>query len=400
MAISRKKRSLLIPILLVTTALLLALVGWMTYTVWCDSQQVFHDLTIELGSDARLDIQDFLTPLGNPARASFATDPATIDLSKAGRSSLTLKHGTQRKVVNLIVVDTTPPAAAFLPEYTVNIIDSLPQAGALVTKIEDHSQVRVYYENSPEIPDDYADIIVTVIVEDTSGNKTKGSCLLHFTGWLKESCTLELGQTPKPEQFLTNPEKDAELLNQEELQAISRTLGQHTITVKTASVSADCTITVTDNTAPALTVQNVHCMPGKTPLVSDFVVTATDISGEPVVSFAQELPDPYAEGTHTITIEAQDSSGNVTRKDATLWISGDWNPPAIRGVDKEMTVEKGSSPNLLESVTAADDVDGTCDVTVDTSGLDLSKSGSYIVIYSAMDKSGNEMTRQRTVVVK
>ena len=55
---------------------------------------------------------------------------------------------------------------------------------------------------------------------------------------------------------------------------------------------------------------------------------------------------------------------------------------------------------LFRSVTAADDVDGTCDVTVDTSGLDLSKSGSYIVIYSAMDKSGNEMTRQRTVVVK
>ena len=400
MAKSRKKRSLLIPILLLTTLLLLGLVGWMIYTVWCDSQQVFHDVTVELGSSTNLSIQDFLTPLGNPSRASFITDPATIDLSKTGRTSLTLKHGTQRKVVNLIVVDTTPPVADFLPEYTVSVADSLPQAGALVTKSEDFSPVRAYYEDSPEIPDDYSDVQVTVIVEDTAGNQTRGACLLHFTGWLKESCTLELGQPPKPEQFLTNPERDEDLLNQEELEAISRTLGQHTITVKTASVSANCTVTVTDTTAPTLTVKNVHYMPGKEPEVADFVASASDLSGDPVLRFAEELPDPYAEGTHTIGIEAQDSSGNVTRKDATLWISGDWNPPSIRGVEKELTVQKGSSPNLLEGVTATDDVDGSCDVTVDTSGLDLSKAGSYTVTYSAVDKSGNEMTLQRTVVVK
>lgn len=400
MAKSRKKPSLLIPMLLLTIALLLALVGWMSYTVWCDSQQVFHDVTIELGSSANLSIQDFLTPLGNPSRASFVTDPTSIDLSRTGRSSLTLKHGTQRKVVNLIVVDTTPPAAEFLPEYTVSVADSLPQAGALVTKSEDFSPVRAYYEDSPEIPDDYSDVQVTVIVEDTAGNQTSGQCLLHFTGWLKESCTLELGQPLNPELLLINPEKDEDLLNQEELQAVSRTLGQHTITVKTASVSADCTITVTDTTAPTLTVQNVHYMPGKEPEVKDFVLNASDLSGEPVLSFPEELPDPYAEGTHTISIEAKDSSGNVTRKDATLWISGDWNPPAIRGAEKELTVQKGSSPNLLAGVTATDDVDGSCDVTVDTSGLDLSKAGSYTVTYSAVDKSGNEMTCQRTLVVK
>ena len=400
MAIPRKKRSLLIPILLLTAALLLALVGWMAYTVWCDSQQVFHDLTIELGQDTPLSIRDFLTPLGNPSRASFVTDPASIDLSRVGRTSLTLKHGTQRKVVNLIVEDTTPPVAEFLGEYTVSVADSLPQAGALVTKAEDFSQVRAYYEDSPEIPDDYSDVTVTVIVEDTSGNRTSGRCLLHFTGWLKESCTLELGQPLKPEMLLTHPEKDEDLLNQEELKAISSSLGEHTLTVTTGKVSAQCTVTVTDTTAPALTVQNVHCMPGKSPEISDFVVSAGDLSGEPVTGFAEELPDPYAEGAHTIVIEATDSSGNVARKEATLWISGDWNPPVIQGAQKELTVEKGSSPNLLEGVTATDDVDGTCDVTVDTSGLDLSKAGSYTVTYSAMDKSGNTATCQRTVVVK
>ena len=400
MAIPRKKPSLLIPILLLTAALLLALVGWMAYTVWCDSQQVFHDVTIELGQEAPLTIRDFLTPLGNPSRASFVTDPSTIDLSRVGRTSLTLKHGTQRAVVNLIVEDTTPPTAEFVKEYTVSVADSLPQAGALVIRSEDFSQVRAYYEDSPEIPDDYSDITVTVIVEDTSGNKTSGQCLLRFTGWLKENCTLELGQTLKPEMLLTDPEKDKGLLDQEELNEISSSLGEHTLTVTTGKVSAQCAVTVIDTTAPALTVRNVHCAPGKLPEISDFVVSAEDLSGEPVTRFPEKLPDPYAEGAHTIAIEAADSSGNVTRKEATLWISGDWDPPSIQGVDKEVTVDKGSSPNLLDGVTATDDVDGTCDVTVDTSGLDLSKSGSYTVTYSAMDRSGNETACQRTVVVK
>ena len=399
MANPRKKPSLLIPILLLITVLLLALVGWMLYTIWCDSQQVFHDVTLELGTDT-VTIQDFLTSLGNPNRASFVTDPSTLDLSRVGRSSLTLKHGTQKAVVNLIVEDTTPPTAEFLPEYTVSMVDSLPQAGSLVTSTQDFSQVRVYYEGSPEIPDDYSDMDVTVIVEDTSGNRTKGQCLLHFTDWLRESCTVELGQILKPEMLLTNPGKDEKFLDQEELKSIPGTLGAHTLTVNTGRVSAQCNVTVVDTTAPTLTLKNVHVAPGKTPLVSDFVVSTSDLSGEPVTSFVDKLPDPYAEGAHNIAIEAKDSSGNVTRAEAILWISGDWDPPVIQGAKNELTVKKDTSPNLLDGVSAVDGTDGKCDVTVDTSGLDLSKAGSYTVTYSAMDKSGNVATCDRTVIVQ
>lgn len=395
----RRKRIPLIPILLLTVLLLCVLVGWMLFTVWCDSQQVFHDVTMELGQDS-ISIRDFLTPLGNPARASFVSNPAKIDLSKTGRTSLTLKHGTQTCVVNLIVEDTTAPTAEFLSEYTVCVTDPLPQAGALVVKSEDFSQVRAYYAQEPVIPDDYSDSTVTVVVEDTSGNSVEGQCTFHFTGWLKETCTAELGQSLKPEMLLTNPDKDKELLNQEELKSISGTLGEHILTVTAGSVSAQCTVTVRDTTAPTLTLQNVHCMPGESPEISDFVVSSTDLSGEPVIRFVEELPDPYEEGAHTVPIEATDTSGNVARAEAILWISGDWDPPAIQGADKELTVQKDSSPNLLEGVSAVDDTDGKCDVAVDTSSLDMTKAGSYTITYSAMDSSGNVGTCQRTVIVE
>lgn len=399
MANSRKKTSFLIPILLLIILLLLGLVGWMVYTLWCDSQQVFHDVTVELGTDS-VSIQDFLTPRGNPKRASFVTDPSTIDFRKVGRTSLTLKHGTQKAVVNLIVEDTTPPRAEFLPEFTVCVEDFLPQAGALVTSAQDYAQVRTYYEDSPEIPDDYADVDVTVIVEDTSGNRTKGQCLLHFTGWLKETVTLELGQTLKPEDLLCNPLKDEAFLDSEALKAASDGLGEHTLIVDTGRASAACTVTVVDTTAPTLSLKNVHCAPGKPPSVRDFVVSAGDLSGEPVTEFGSDLPDPYAEGAHNITVEARDSSGNVTRAEAILWISADWDPPVLHGVKQALTVDKDSSPNLLEGISAVDGRDGKCDVAVDTSGLDLSKAGTYTITYSAMDKSGNAATCERTVVVK
>lgn len=399
MAKSRKKPSFLIPILLLTVFILLGLVGWMVYTLWCDSQQVFHDVTVELGTDS-VSIQDFLTPLGNPRRASFVTDPSTIDLRKVGRTSLTLKHGTQKAVVNLIVEDTTPPVAEFLPEFTVCVENSLPQAGALVTSAQDFAQVRTYYADSPQIPDDYADVDVTVIVEDTSGNRTKGQCLLHFTGWLKEAVTLELGQTLKPEALLINSLKDEKFLDAEALKAASAELGEHTITVDTGRASAACTVTVVDTTAPTLTLKNVHCAPGKTPSVRDFVVSTGDLSGEPTTEFGSDLPDPYDEGTHNVTVEARDSSGNVTRAEAILWISSDWDPPVFHGVKQTLTVDRDTSPNLLEGVSAVDGRDGKCDVAVDTSGLDLSKAGTYTITYSAMDKSGNTASCERSIIVK
>lgn len=399
MARSSRKKSHAVPILVLILLLLMALVGWMLYTVWCDSQQVFHDVTVELGKET-LSIQDFLTPLGKASRASFVTNPASIDLSKVGRTSLTLKHGTQKAVVNLIVEDTTPPKAEFLPDLTVSLSDPLPQAGALVTKTEDYSQVRAYYAAEPSVPEDYSDTTVTVVVEDTSGNKTKGTCLLRFTGWLKESCTLELGQTLTPKMLLTNPEKDASLLKEEELKEISGTLGEHTLTVKAGNSSAQCAVTVVDTTAPTLVLQNVRRFPGETAEVTDFVTSATDLSGEPEVSFVNPLPDPKTEGAHTIAIEAKDSSGNVTRKEATLWISRNLNPPVIKGANKEMTVAKHSTPDFLSGVTATDDIDGSCDVTVDTSALDLNKAGTYYITYSAIDSSGNVGTFKRKVTVE
>lgn len=398
MAHTKRKKSPVIPILLLILLLLAGITGWMLYTLWGDSRTVFHDVTLELGQP--LTLQNFLTRQGNLSRASFVTDPSKLDLSQPGKTSVALKHGIKTYVVNLTVADTTPPTVSFLPEYSVPVTDPLPQAGALVESMEDASPLRVYYASQPEMPEDYSDVTATVVVEDTSGNRTEGTCTLHFTGWLKEGCTIELGEAPTAQMLLLYPDQDKHLLNPSSLSKLGESLGDHTITVETGNTSAQCTVTVVDTTPPSLTLQNVRRNPGKTAELKDFVVSASDLSGPPEVSFVTELPDFHKQGTYSITIEAKDSSGNTTRADAVLWVSSNLYAPKILGADKEMVLKKTDTPDFLSGVSAKDDIDPQCEVTVDTSELNMNKGGTYYITYSAIDSSGNVGTCQRKVIVE
>ena len=54
----------------------------------------------------------------------------------------------------------------------------------------------------------------------------------------------------------------------------------------------------------------------------------------------------------------------------------------------------------MDGVYADDEESGQCDVTVDSSALDLSKEGTYVITYFTMDNAGNIRYRQRNIIVK
>ena len=387
----------LIWILLVVALVLALLVGFMSYLVWRDYREVFRDVTVELGTEA-LSIRDFMTENAQGSQVSFVSDPGKIDLSKTGQTRILLKHGIKTHTVTLTVRDTTPPTAEVQEQREIPLSLGIPAAAELVSNVQDMSKVRVFYSQEPVIPEDYSDVEVCIILEDESGNQLVKNSRFFFTGWVYDSVTLELGQTLTPEMLLVNPEKDAYLLDQTDLTAIN-TVGEHTLTFHQGNAQESCLVTVQDTTAPELTVQNVRRYPGESVELQDFIVSASDLSGEPLLYTAEPLPDCSVQKTHTVVIEAEDASGNVTRREATLWVSKNMSLPEIKGAATPLTVEKNSETDFLAGVTAKDDIDGSIPVTVDTSALDLSTAGTYYITYSAIDSSGNVGTYKRKVTV-
>lgn len=389
----------LVRVLLVIALLLMAVDGLLGYIVWSDCQEVFHDVTVELGAQS-LSIRDFMTEQAKPRRVKFVTDPSVIDLNKVGQTPVTLKHGTQVYTLTLTVEDTTAPAARIDQQYTLSVEDPLPEAGTLVHDIQDESKVRVYYAQEPVVPEDYSATTVTVVVEDASGNRLTQDCEFHYGGWLKETCTLEYGQQLTPEMLLVNPEKDGSLLDPLQLMEAGSSVGEHTVTVESGGSKASCTVTVQDTTPPVLKLQNVRRKPKESVSLKDFVVTATDLTGTPQLRVVGDEPSSEKKGTYTIVVEAEDAYGNVAKKEATLWVSSNLNPPEIKGASKELTMEKNAPPDFLKGVYAADDIDKNVEIAVDTSGLDVSKAGTYFITYSAVDSSGNTGTLKRKVIVQ
>lgn len=377
--------------------LILAAAGFGSYGYWYAQQPKFHDLTVELGVES-IGIADFMTEYAKGSKVGFVSDPSDVDLNRVGKTELTLSHGRAEETVTLTVADTTAPAVEFVTERYERI-DYVPVAEDFVTSVEDESETRVYFEYEPKLPKDYSDVTVSVVVEDASGNKVQRDCTLSYA-WMQESYALEYGNKLTKKDLLLDPERDSSLLDQNTIDEINNGgIGEYTITSTLGDKTMTCAVTVADTKGPELELKNVQIGIGGWANLNSFVVSYSDVSGDVEVRLMSEL-DVYTESKQTIAIEAEDIHGNITRKEATLWVATDFTAPWISGANGDLSVEKNSEPDFLEGVTANDNKIGACEVTCDTSKLDMTKAGTYYITYSASDNSGNTATVKRKVVVE
>ena len=393
MSLKKKLLWILVPVLVLVLAGGGAFLG---YNSWLDSQTKFHDVTIELGAET-VSLDQFTTEYADLSKVSFASDISGIDLNQPGKYPLTLQHGKQQEHVVLTVQDTVAPTATFLERREVTS-EYVPQPEDFVSDVFDVAPTTVSFAEEPDIQPGYGDVTLTVVVADESGNKIQKDCTLVYS-WLKEEFTLEYGNTLTKKDLLINPKLDDSLLEQTVLDGISASPpGTYTVTSSTEAKTQACTVTVQDTTAPELILKEVKIRPGKEKTMEDFIVSYSDVSGQVAVQMLSQ-PDFQTLGHQTVTIQASDASGNVNKQDTLLIVTNDLTAPTISGIAKTMTVEKNSTPDFLAGVTATDKVDGQCQVTVDTSELDLTAAGTYEITYSAMDQSHNVKTAKRKVTV-
>lgn len=118
-------------------------------------------------------------------------------------------------------------------------------------------------------------------------------------------------------------------------------------------------------------------------------VFVTDVTGSsPVtVTFAEE-PDFTAPGPQTVALLLTDEDGRQTELTANLTVIQDTTPPVISGVE-DQTVLLGESVAYKKGVTVTDDCDEEVELEVDSSQVNPTVAGDYLVTYRATDRSGN-----------
>lgn len=79
-------------------------------------------------------------------------------------------------------------------------------------------------------------------------------------------------------------------------------------------------------------------------------------------------------------------------------IQRDTEPPVIYGV-ADIVIYVGDTVSYRSGVSVSDNTDNTPELTVDSSGVDLSTEGTYSVLYTASDASGNAATAAASVTV-
>ncbi len=369
---------------------------WGGYAYWLYQQPKFQDVTIELGATS-LGIDQFTTEYAQLRKCRFASDVSAIDIGKVGSYPITLSHGGKEETVFLHIQDTTLPSVEFIrclekpSGYT-------PDAMDFVSNFSDYSEVTAYFAQEPVLTEDYGDISVQLVVEDAWGNRTEQTCVLR-TLWLREELIWEFDTHITKADLLLNPEKDSQLLDQSELDAINQSgIGQYTIVSSTAAKTMECHITVQDTLGPSLEVKDVRIYPGDHAILQNFVISCEDASGVSELILLTEL-DFETLGHQTVQIQATDTLGNVTTAEATLIVSTDMDAPVFTGLE-ELTVEKYGTPDYFAGVTAEDAIDGKCEVTCDFDNVDVTTAGTYYITYTAADKSGNVATVRRKVIVE
>ena len=213
---------------------------------------------------------------------------------------------------------------------------------------------------------------------------------------IRPSFTVEAGSdTFDPQMFLVETSDLPVTLLTEITNEQLKTPGSYPITLSWQDRSFEVTLLVADTTAPEATAVAISALlnaPDPAELVTDIV----DFS-QVTVTYVDQ-PDMSRAGTFPITVRLTDAYGNHKDITSELTVIIDNQEPVIAGV-KSMVVYLGDAAAYRAGVTVSDDLDPAPKLTIDSSNVSLDKVGTYTVVYTAKDASGNTTKVETTIRV-
>lgn len=154
-----------------------------------------------------------------------------------------------------------------------------------------------------------------------------------------------------------------------------------------------------DNGAPQLSgIQPLFTYIGTEPdyLAGVSAMDDRDMALEILVDKSQV--DLNAIGAYDIVYSVTDAAGHTTTAPSTVTVTDDCVAPTIQGVH-DISLYLGSAASYRSGVIVTDDKDPSPKLEVDSSQVDLSNPGTYPLVYTARDMTGNETRVEVTVTV-
>lgn len=214
---------------------------------------------------------------------------------------------------------------------------------------------------------------------------------------IQPQVTVEAGsESVSAELFQTDPEKPLTPVTDLSSLDLNR-VGTYEVQFRYNDELCTSTLVVVDTTPPSAQTAPQQIYNDESLEPNAFITEVFDV-GQVTIAFAQ-TPDFTKVGQQEVSILLTDENGNTATVTEILTVIADTTPPVF-GRLTDITVWVDGSVSYKKDVTVTDDRDGELPFEVDASKVDLQKVGTYNVVYTAKDKSGNMTTVERKITVK
>lgn len=172
--------------------------------------------------------------------------------------------------------------------------------------------------------------------------------------------------------------------------------GEYPVLVQSGRFTHRCTLIIEDTTPPSAQAAPKTVRTGQLCPPEELVSEIRDAG--PVTAAYVEEPDPTRPGVFPVDILLTDQAGNTAVVRSQLTLSGDREPPRILGA-RDLDVYQGETVSYRQGLELTDNSGEEVSLSIDSSAVDTDKPGTYSVLYTAEDSSGNRTLKRIRVTV-
>lgn len=178
----------------------------------------------------------------------------------------------------------------------------------------------------------------------------------------------------------------------------TKKLGEYVVVYTIHDKQYKLKVEVVDTIPPQFEVKNNITTDISGKLKAKELVTNISDETKTTVSFKENY-DLTEEGIHDVTVVVEDEAGNKTEKDTKIQLKKDTQSPILKNVN-DFVILKDEKIDYKGDIEAFDDCDPNPQLEINSDKVNTSQIGSYPIIYTVTDRSGNKNTYTKTVTVQ